>query len=697
QLHKYFNSSIIFQQNSHYKTKIKMVRKKDLNLLLAISIISILILTYISMADLEGVYTGSKLEERNKRDFYENSIKNKKIKLAAFWDEDDVAFIHIKNDNWTENSLPWIQVGAGTEADPHIIENVTIDASNSPIGSGILIENSNEYFVIRNCTIYGAKEGPWEYKYRYAGIKLDNSSNGKLIENNCSNNFRGTYLYYSNNNMLKGNNVINNTGDGIYLYNGDNNTIMKNNVSNNDLHGIVLYYNSNNNTVSVNNINNNKYYGIYLAYGSSNTMSGNYIYNNYYGIDLAFSNENTVSGNDVSNNVVEGIIITSSDKNMVLGNDVSNSFFGIYLGYNSENNVSGNNLTNNFMHGIYLRYSDNNTLSENNVTNNNECGIYFYYSDKNTVSGNNVTNNNECGIYLNNSNTNTVSGNNVTNNNYYHGIYLKNSSNNMVLGNDANNNYYHGICLDQSNNNTVLGNDANNNYYHGICLDQSNNNTISRNNATDNKLAGIYLKNSYDNIISENIGNIVFYPNYPIILNYSPENNTIVVSTTATLSVVVFDFDGDLLTVEFYDASDDNLIERITDVFSGETVSVIWSGLSENATYSWYVNVSDGILINQSNTWVFKTRIKLNSEVSLNHAFKTAFQKAFRKSFKSRLIEKEKESLSQSQKLSNSEIVIKNLRYNIIIIAGIVVGIVGAIVNKIWKRRIEKKTEPLLK
>ena len=56
--------------------------------------------------------------------------------------------IHIKDDNWSMTELDWIQVNAGTEGDPHIIENVTIDAGG--VGSAILIENSSEYFIIRN-------------------------------------------------------------------------------------------------------------------------------------------------------------------------------------------------------------------------------------------------------------------------------------------------------------------------------------------------------------------------------------------------------------------------------------------------------------------------------------------------------------------------------------------------------------------
>ena len=58
---------------------------------------------------------------------------------------------------------------------------MVIDAGGSV--SGILIENSNVYFTIENCTAYNS--GPGLYN---AGIKLSNAINGQLINNDCSTN-----------------------------------------------------------------------------------------------------------------------------------------------------------------------------------------------------------------------------------------------------------------------------------------------------------------------------------------------------------------------------------------------------------------------------------------------------------------------------------------------------------------------------
>lgn len=72
-------------------------------------------------------------------------------KSSDYWK--DFTFIHIDG-NWTvANETDWCN-GDGSYTKPFVIENITIDASSSPTGCGILINNSkNYYFTIKNCTI----------------------------------------------------------------------------------------------------------------------------------------------------------------------------------------------------------------------------------------------------------------------------------------------------------------------------------------------------------------------------------------------------------------------------------------------------------------------------------------------------------------------------------------------------------------
>ncbi|MFX1558633.1 MAG: hypothetical protein ACFFC9_15380, partial [Promethearchaeota archaeon] len=89
--------------------------------------------------------------------------------------------IHINN-NWsiTESTYTWC-TGSGTYSEPYIIKDLIIDGGGS--GHCILIENSNVYFKIENCTTFNAGD--------YHGITLLNVNNSLLFKNNCSYNNRG--------------------------------------------------------------------------------------------------------------------------------------------------------------------------------------------------------------------------------------------------------------------------------------------------------------------------------------------------------------------------------------------------------------------------------------------------------------------------------------------------------------------------
>ena len=175
--------------------------------------------------------------------------------------------------NWSKTAADneWCN-GNGTWDDPYIIENVTINGLNS--SSCIEVRNSNAYFVIRNCTIFNSSDGEYD-----AGIKLNNTNNGQLINNNCSfNNRHGIHLLYSNYTLILENSLNINSMHGLRLFNSENNTISSNNAFNNGQKGIALV-NSNNNTALENNASNNND-GIYLYHCVNNIISKNTVKNN---------------------------------------------------------------------------------------------------------------------------------------------------------------------------------------------------------------------------------------------------------------------------------------------------------------------------------------------------------------------------------------------------------------------------------
>jgi len=63
--------------------------------------------------------------------------------------------------------------GDGTWAKPYLIENVTINATNSPTNCGIIIKDSDVPFIIRNCTVYNS--GGYLHE---GGISLERTKNG---------------------------------------------------------------------------------------------------------------------------------------------------------------------------------------------------------------------------------------------------------------------------------------------------------------------------------------------------------------------------------------------------------------------------------------------------------------------------------------------------------------------------------------
>jgi parallel beta-helix repeat protein len=521
------------------------------------------LLTLLTIFLFSGIFNGrfSKNIITNNNSLEFNEKNQIQIKQSGFWDLtenpiyiDDLA-TGVGAHNWTwAETQPWCS-GSGSWAYPYVIENVTIDGQSS--GSCIEIKNSDAYFIVRNCSLYNSSSSSFD-----AGIKLDNVDNGKIINNNCSdNNSCGLYLGNSDNNTLSGNTANNNTY-GILLWYSNNNTLSENNASNNNNYGIVLF-NSINNALSGNNASNNNIIGIYLTYSNNNTLSENNANNNNYeGIYLNESNNNTLSGNTANNNNRIGIYLWYSNNNTLSENNASNnSDHGIYLNESNNNTISGNTVNNNTV-GICLQYSINNTLSGNLM---NFCGIHlygslvevashsiddtnlvnnkpvYYYANEIALESSNFTyagqiilincNNSKIsginisdgsGIYLYYCVNNTISRNNASNNNFL-GIYLDNSDNNTISGNTASNNLY-GICLWYSNNNTISGNNASNNNDRGIYLNESNNNTISGNNANNNNDFGIFLQYSNNNTIS---GNTISYNSNGTRLDSNSNNNKI--------------------------------------------------------------------------------------------------------------------------------------------------------------------------
>ena len=248
-------------------------------------------------------------------------------------------FIHIDG-NWSAaEAEEWCYKQNGQ----YIIENVTIDATWSPIGSGILINNSNNvYFIIRNCDItnanIGAAEWPQVHLYdKYvAGIKLVNCSNGVIDNNTCDGGLNACGILVidgSFNINITDNIAIDNNMHGIMVANYSYNIYIDHNTAHSNYHewsrGVYLIDGCYNITISNNTMSDNEYNGIFLE----NNCHDNWILNNICN-DTSFGNEqdegiflyigchnNTIAFNYACDNDIVGIrIFVDCDDNIIKNN-----------------------------------------------------------------------------------------------------------------------------------------------------------------------------------------------------------------------------------------------------------------------------------------------------------------------------------------------------------------------------------------
>ena len=281
------------------------ISNKYNSILLILGILIVFSSALINLKEKSNVNTNPKNAESP------SNTPDTKPLTSGCWTANFIAIHH----NWT-TPCPYIKPGLGTSDSPHIIENGTIDAINSPIDAGILIKDSTDYFIIRNCTIRNANSD-------YGGICLYNTTHGR-IENST---------WISNNKF------------GIYIYNSSSNTIFDNKINGNENSGIYLLAKSYNNTIINNTLSNNNNYGVLLFSCDNNTIRGNtFEYNGWSGILISDSNKTIIYGNTINNNNDYGIWLNGACYNTIYDNTINNNVFGVLLVTYSNNNKVFNNI-----------------------------------------------------------------------------------------------------------------------------------------------------------------------------------------------------------------------------------------------------------------------------------------------------------------------------------------------------------------
>ena len=348
--------------------------KLDLKLKILILIISGILIAFSPIFTTNPSFTA---RDRDIPSNYNDEFDHENLKISAVSGK-----IYIDgNSGWAAFKAAGNCTGNGTYAEPYVIEDLVIDGEFWE--NGILINNSDVYFKIKNCSVYNSRNST-------AGIRLMNVTNSQLIDNYCTSNSYGIYLRDSNNNTISGN-IANENYYGMHLASSDYNNI------------------------SGNNANNNSYCGIFVDYSANNNISGNTVNYNVRGLFLDWSGYNIVSYNTANNNEDDGITVRGYN-NIISGNTANdNDYIDLiplpypYTGIEvvgDNNTISGNTANNNYhayngtipmeliFAGISVR-GDNNNIS-GNTANNNQYGIYLYDSNYNIVSGNTLLGNDEC-------------------------------------------------------------------------------------------------------------------------------------------------------------------------------------------------------------------------------------------------------------------------------------------------------------
>ena len=346
------------------------------------------------------------------------------------------AKIHIAN-NWSEAKVAGICTGLGTFSDPYIIEDLAIDGYGS--GSCILIENSDSYVKIENCTLFNSIDG----------IRLSYTQNVQVFNNTCSSHMFGISLYYSLNNSISENIAFDNEINGISLLNSDENNISGNFEHDNFYYGISLF-DSDNNVI----LNNVIHSGLEIG-GIYNNISGNLM--KECGIHISDSNTENYYFQyiDISNLVNEKpiyyytnkqylgpnnftdagqIIMASCSDSLVKNVNLSCTDTGLTLINCHDNRITKNSINSNQQNGIYIFGGENNTLSNNTAFYNMQNGILLEYSINNLCIDNNISHNNYNGIYCHRLESSVISRNNINNNKRY-GIRFSYCINNTITEN----------------------------------------------------------------------------------------------------------------------------------------------------------------------------------------------------------------------------------------------------------------------
>ncbi len=312
------------------------------------------------------------------------------------------------------NASNGVVSGDGSLSNPYIIENWLINASQE---NGIQIQNTDSYFIIRNCSIWTPR---W---YSRNGVLLDTVSNGTLRNLSISYNSDGLSIDSSKDLVVENVTFYSNSNEGIQI--GNSNNLTFRNIS----------------------IDEFSHYAIYID------TAADIFFENFF----------------VQNRGQGSLYIRTCERCQFLKGWINGSKGdGVYLVDSEEILFSNITITNSTLYGLKISELKNSTIKDNKISNSGYQGLFLSYQNDRLKVINNVVFNNSVGLDLYEV-TNSYFLGNTAHDNQFAGMILSSGSKNDTFFENkmANNPYNFGIdnwheypkSLDHriSNNNTVDG------------------------------------------------------------------------------------------------------------------------------------------------------------------------------------------------------------------------------------------------
>jgi nitrous oxidase accessory protein len=252
-----------------------------------------------------------------------------------------------------------------------------------------------------------------------------------------------------------------------------------------------------------------EYAAIKLINADYCNISGNMLFNNFFGIYLSRSAHCIISSNLIIGSGREeassgnAIHLWDSDYNVIEKNILSGHRDGIYLEFVNKCRIESNYSQSNVRYGLHFMYSDTNVYIKN-IFNNNGAGVAVMYSRYVVMAGN---------IFINNKGSNS------------YGLLLKEIFDSEMFNNHIINNTY-GIFAEGITRLTIEDNEFKDNGWAmkilGSCVD----NTFTHNNFIGNSFdvstntssnANLFTENYWDkytgyDLDGDNIGDVPYHP-----------------------------------------------------------------------------------------------------------------------------------------------------------------------------------------